>query len=112
MAGSTKKRRSEPIRYYYGINPRTFEVESITVSRDGTMTKGVHSHYILPGSRDLALSLVYEGLTDIIMITPAELQAEHTKKMITELREKAARTRAEHEANQTKQDSTPTSTED
>lgn len=95
MAKRTKRQDSEYMTVYYGINPKTFVVETVWRQRDGTLVKSAASgvggqHYPSKGRSAEHEIFVVWHLTDIIS-TPANLiDAEFAKESRKQIEEKAA----------------------
>lgn len=95
MARRTKRQNSEYVTVYYGINPKTFTVESIWQQRDGTLVKSAASgiggqHYPLKGRSAEHEILVVWHLTDIVSTPVNFIDAEFAKESRRKLEEKAA----------------------
>lgn len=103
--------KEEIIRTFYGINPKTFGIDSVSVSRGGTLTKWssdghMHTHPIHHGGAERAqaeIVIVYD-LTDLFSVIPGIEDSETTKRKINELRSKAALMKEEHEKRKSKKD--------
>jgi len=71
---ATKAYKNEVWEVFYGINPKTFEVESVSKSRGGVLTRwgkeGVHTHPILTGRQARNEVVIVYGLTDIFVSRP------------------------------------------
>ncbi len=95
MARRTRKQDREYATVHYGINPKTFAVETVWQQSDGTLVKSAvtgvgGTHYPLPGRSAEHEILVVWHLTDI-MSAPANLMdAEVAKENRRKLEEKAA----------------------
>lgn len=99
----TIKQKGEIVSTFYGINPTTLQVDSVSVTRGGTLYrhgKGVpnHTHVIATGETPQSeIQIVYQ-LMDLIEI-PSRLWAdEYSKKRVAGLEAKAERMRAERDA--------------
>ena len=94
-----KRNDNEYVTAFYGIHVDTHEVASAWLTRGGTLhytsPKGIpSSHYIMPGrSAESELLIVY-GLSDLIQFPVGSMESEMVKKMIAELKAKAAERRA------------------
>jgi hypothetical protein len=94
----------EPVRLstFYGINPKTFRVESVSVTRGGTLRKWgpdatFATHHLAHGRQAKSEIIIVWGLTDLIEIYPQLDDSESTKQKLAELKAKAEAKRAEHE---------------
>ena len=99
---ATKAYKNEVWEVFYGINPKTFEVESVSKSRGGVLTRwgkeGVHTHPILTGRQARNEVVLVYGLTDIFVVNPHFENQESTRKRIEELKAKAAEMKRAAEA--------------
>lgn len=94
MARLTKREKDATIETFYGINPKTFEVESVHLTKGGHLIKygrdlQSYSHYIEHNRDPRSEVRIVFGLTDIISFRTGMSDAEHIKGKIAELRAKA-----------------------
>ena len=99
----TKAWKQEIIRTYYGVNRKTFDVENVTETRGGTLTKWMKDGMPLtsatrPGSPTRSEIVTVFGLTDIIEVSPQFEDQQSTKQRVDDLRAKAAKLKQEREA--------------
>jgi hypothetical protein len=99
MPRRTKYLHEETIATFYGINPRTFEVERVSLTRGRTLKKWTNAkefmtHPIPPGRRPKAEIVTAWGLTELIEVLPHESYSEGTKRKVDELRAKAGELRS------------------
>jgi hypothetical protein len=100
-----KKTRPDPHEYitnYYGINPKTFEVESVSETRGGLLSKwskdgDLKTHQINHGRRGRSEVHVAWGLLEIKEAATQFDTNENTKRITDELERKAATMKAEAE---------------
>ena len=82
------------IETFFGINPKTFEVESVSRTRGGTLSRwnenGVYSHNIEHGRNAQAEVAIVFGLREIFSVPELLVNSENTKQRVEELRKKAA----------------------
>jgi hypothetical protein len=99
MAKRTKQSKEEIVKIFYGINSKTFEVESVSLTRGAVLTKfGKDLEYIRHpiAGRDARTEVVIVfHLTEIFSVSAQMSDAESTKKRIEELEAKAMRMKAE-----------------
>ena len=100
MAKPTKRSNDELVEDFYGINPSTFEVEQVSLTRGGVLSKfakdgALFRHPIAPGRQALAEVIIVFHLTDIFSIHTQFENVDGTKKRIAELETKAAKMKAE-----------------
>lgn len=94
LARNTRKNQNEIVEHYYGINRETFEIESVSKTRGGTLSKsgkdGSYSTHHIIGDRQAKTEIVIVwGLTDIISF-PAQFDGgEMTKRQMADLQAKA-----------------------
>jgi hypothetical protein len=99
----TSRQKEEITSTFYGINRKTLQVESVSVTRGGGLRrsgKGVpnHSHVIHTGETPRSeIWIVYE-LTDLVEIPSLLWAADSSKQQIAQVEEKAARMRAERDS--------------
>jgi hypothetical protein len=96
MARLTKRQQDETVSVFYGLNPRTLEVDTVYVTRGGDLTKwtkagNTHTHHNShhPNDPRTEIIIVYE-LTDLIETSPELTNDKHTKLQLAELEAKAA----------------------
>lgn len=95
MARRTKRQNEEIVERFYGIDPKTFEVARISLTRSGTLTRRwddgrVYPHHIMRGRDARSEVIVVFGLTNIFSVLVQYDSAESTQDRIKELEEKAA----------------------
>lgn len=103
MARKTRRQQEEIINEIYGINSKTFEVESISVTRGGTMTRygkdgGFYTHHIEHGRPARGEAGIVFGLVELVDVHPLYAGAEQRKIITERLKVKAAEMKAESEA--------------
>jgi hypothetical protein len=102
---TTNQAKNETVAIYHGINPRTFEVETVYVTRDGHMTKygkdlDAYTHYSAHGNlHEVEIRIVFE-LRDMFWVHPQFSNEASTRERLEELKAKATQMRAEKEANE------------
>ena len=84
-----KNNQDEYIRVYYGININTREVQSVWVTRGGKMSCGSHSHTIMPSRNIISEMMVVFEIADTISFQPADIQHDHAKVQIEQLKVRA-----------------------
>ena len=99
MPRRTKYQHEETITTFYGINPTTFEVERVSLTRGRTLKKWTKdaafmTHPIPPGRQPKNEIVIMWGLTELIEVLPHESYSEGTKRKVDELRAKAKEMRA------------------
>jgi hypothetical protein len=98
---TSEQLKAELIHLFYGIDPRTLFVGSVTVSRGGVLTcrrtgKPPSSYRIRDGKPAYEEIVRVFGLTDLISISPANFgSAEHTSVSALNVRAEAKRKAAE-----------------
>jgi hypothetical protein len=102
MARLTRKQEEETVSTFYGINPKTFRVESVSLTRGGKLRKWgpdatFATHHLAHGRQAITEIIIVWGLTDLIEIYPRLEDSESTRKKLEELRAIAEAKRAEHE---------------
>jgi hypothetical protein len=102
MPRMTRRKRDEVVSTFYGINPKTFEVEAVYVTRGRELQKWgkdatYHSHQILGRLPRTEIVVVY-GLTELIEF-PLFHSEEEKQRKVQALEAKAAKMRADFEAN-------------
>jgi hypothetical protein len=98
MAKGTQQSREEITELFYGINPTTFEIESVSKTRGGMLTRSAKDGLIIShpmtrgGDTQNEIALVF-GLMDVFSV-PAKLwNSERRVRQVEELRAKAAKLR-------------------
>jgi hypothetical protein len=99
VARLTKKEQEQIESVFYGIDPETFEVSSVSVTRGGILRRWhksgtCHTHTIGPGRQARTEIVVLYGLTDLFEVFPQYENADNTKNKIEELKVKIAAMRA------------------
>jgi hypothetical protein len=94
MARLTKHQKGEIVREFHGIVPKTFDVETVSLTRGGVLSKfsrdgNYHQHPVTGGRIPRNEVVIVYGLTDIIETTPQFSDAEYIKRKLAELQEKA-----------------------
>jgi hypothetical protein len=102
MARKTRRENEEIVETYFGINPKTFEVQTVSRTRGGTLTKWnsdavPYSHHIEHGRNAQSEVRIVFGLTDIFGVPEVLVDSENTKKRVEELEVKAAEMRRQAE---------------
>jgi hypothetical protein len=94
MARRTNRQKEETISIVYGINPQNFEVETVFVTRDGTIRKhgrrGLRTQVIAPGRQAHSEIATVFGLIDVFETHPQFGESESTRRKLHQLRAKAA----------------------
>jgi hypothetical protein len=95
MARLTRTQKEEIVSTFYGINPKTCKVESVSVTRGGKLQDmNLYSHALLPGRQPRTeIRLVY-GLADLFEVYPHFQDTEYMNQKVEELKTKAAEMRA------------------
>lgn len=92
MARRTKQQAGEIVETIYGINGNTYEVESISVTRGGTMTRwnenGPYS-YEAAGRNPRNEAVVVFGLSEIRSVSQVLFGSDAEKRIMEELKAKA-----------------------
>ena len=97
----TRRESEEIIETLYGINPKTFEVETVSLNRSGELRKrgkGGEPHHVARGRDPKSEVRTAFGLTNVFSVPEALVDQESTKRRVEGLRERAAemkRTRSE-----------------
>jgi hypothetical protein len=99
MARRTAQSDGEYIWAFYGINRKTFEVESVWQTRGGMLSYSnrnghSYSHHIAKGRDAKSEVIIVFELTDIFEVPIALVGTEHTKLRIKELEDKASAMKA------------------
>jgi hypothetical protein len=93
---------SKPVAIYFGINPRSFNVDTVWVNSDGSMnwsgagelSVSHFNQHRIPYAAEIALKF---GLQDLVQILPHQLQDQNTEDLRRGLREKAILLRRERD---------------
>lgn len=99
MARLTSRQKREIVSTFYGINPKTLQVDSVSLTREGRLSRhgiGVpyHTHLIRQGETPRSeIAIVYE-LQHVIEIPTLLWNDEDSKRRVDELRARAAAMRA------------------
>lgn len=105
MGRRTRKDNEQYVETYYGIDPKTHKVVSVSKTRGGTLirwdseTAMSHRHPIAPGRMAQSEVVVVYGLRDVFCVTVGFEDGESTKRRIAELEKKAEEMRKEAEDN-------------
>lgn len=99
MARMTRRQEAEIVSTYYGINPTTFRVEGIGLTKTGTLVKFTEegiagTHQVMQGRSAKAEVHVVWGLTDVIEIPTILAGSTSARVVIEELESRAANMRA------------------
>jgi hypothetical protein len=98
MARLTKHQEGEIVEMFYGINPKTFEVDRVSLTRGGTLSRwnknGNYSHPVFKGRDARAEVIIVFGLTDIHSVSQVSFGSEYEKRILEELKTKAAEMKA------------------
>jgi hypothetical protein len=99
MPGLTNRQKAQVIRHYYGINPKTFQVECVSETRGGRLSvwrNGQLMTHGLGGKDGRSECAIAFDLSDIEMVVVlAGATSEHEKSIITQLKTKAAKMKKE-----------------
>ena len=95
LARLRKRKGEEIIETLYGINPNTFEVETVSLNRGGELRKTcedveLRTHYVATGRDPKSEVRITFGLTNVFSVPEALVDQESTKRRVEELRKKAA----------------------
>jgi hypothetical protein len=95
IARLTRQKGEEIIETLYGINPNTFEVETVFLNRGGELRKAgkdveLRAHYVAPGRDPKSEVRITLGLTNVFSVPQALVDQESTKRRVEELRKTAA----------------------
>jgi hypothetical protein len=76
LARLTKRKGKEIIETLYGINPNTFEVETVSLNRGGELRKTgkdveLRTHYVAPGRDPKSEVRITFGLTNVFSVPQA-----------------------------------------
>jgi hypothetical protein len=97
LARLTRRGGEEIIETLYGINPKTFEVETVSLNRSGELRnlgKDVESTHYVAHARDPKSEVrIAFGLTNVFSVPQALVDQETTKRRVEELRKRAAEMR-------------------
>lgn len=90
MARLTKREAQQIVEVFYGIDPKTFEVERVSLTRDGVLHKynrdGLHgTHAILHGRQARTEIIIVWHLTDLISFPVGLDDDEYRKSRIAEM---------------------------
>jgi hypothetical protein len=99
LARLTRPGGEEIIETLYGINPKTFEVETVSLNRGGELRKSgkdvePRTHYVAHARDPKSEVRIAFGLTNVFSVPQALVEQESTKRRVEELRKKAAEMRA------------------
>jgi hypothetical protein len=102
MARRTRQQNEETVTVYYGIDPKTFEVARVPLTRGGTLSRmGKEAmqefHQVTRGRNPQSEVVIVFGLTDIVSVPIQLEESAGTEQRITELRAKAAEMKREAE---------------
>ena len=95
LARLRKRKGEEIIETLYGINPNTFEVETVSLNRGGELRKTgedveLRTHYVATGRDPKSEVRITFGLTNVFSVPEALVDQESTKRRVEELRKRAA----------------------
>jgi hypothetical protein len=94
MAGQNRRKSGEIVSVCYGINPRSQQVDTVWVKRDGSYSIGAHDYSNQHGNPIEAELSLYHGMTDTICFLISQRDDDNTKAMVAELKAKAAALKA------------------
>jgi hypothetical protein len=101
MARPTKAQQNETVWAYYGINLRTFELETVYERRDGRLVNHDAQpphHYPLPGRTAENEILIVWHVGHLISFAPRDMQSEWVQAEIKALKAKADQMKADKAA--------------
>jgi len=95
MVRKRRQNQEEIVETFFGINPETFEVESVSRTRGGTLSRwgkggSYYTHHIEHGRAAQSEVGIVFGLTDIFSVPEILINSEDIKKRVQELEAKAA----------------------
>jgi hypothetical protein len=95
LARLTRRGGEEIIETLYGINPKTFEVETVSLHRGGELRKlgkdvEPRTHHVAHARDPKSEVRISFGLTNVFSVPQALVDQESTKKRVEELRKRAA----------------------
>lgn len=97
MPRMNKQQAGEIIEVFYGINSRTLEVERVSLTRGGTLTRwnknGPYSHAVGRRNPRTEVAVVFD-LDDIQSVPQVLFNSESEKRIVAELEAKVAEMRA------------------
>lgn len=99
MARRTKKQDGESVGAYYGINPTTYEVQRVWLTRGGTLSRfnkggSITSHETAGRRPDTEVGVVF-GLWETEYVTQGMFNTDAEKKIVADLEKKATAMKAE-----------------
>ena len=93
MARLTNREKQEIVEVFFGINPRTFDVERVSLTRDNLLqhwsSDVMLSHPVLFDRSARAEIIITWGLTDLFSTVVQFEESEDTKRQIAGLTAKA-----------------------
>jgi hypothetical protein len=102
MVRKTRKNNDEITHEFYGINSTTFAVESVSLTRGGTLSKmtldGYRSHIIPAGRYPRSEIMLVFGLVELVEVNLQFEIDEQKKRLVDDLPRKAAAMKAEKAA--------------
>jgi hypothetical protein len=95
LARLTRRGGEEIIETLYGINPKTFEVETVSLNRGGELRKlgkdvEPRTHHVAHARDPKSEARIAFGLTNVFSVPQALVDQESTKRRVEELRKRAA----------------------
>jgi hypothetical protein len=95
LARLTRRKGEEIIETLYGINPNTFEVETVSLNRGRELRKSgkdveLRTHYVASGRDPKSEVRITFGLTNVFSVPQSLVDQESTKRRVEELRKRAA----------------------
>jgi len=103
MVRLTSRQKQEVVSTFYGINPETLRVDSVSVTREGRLTRrglGVpcHTHLIHRWDTPRSAIAIVFHLEQVIELPMHLWHHEDSKRRVDELRARASAMRAERDA--------------
>ena len=99
VARLTRLEGGEIIETLYGINPKTFDVETVSLNRGGELRKlgkdvEPRTHHVAHARDPKSEVRIVFGLTNVFSVPQALVDQESTKRRVEELRNRAAEMKA------------------
>jgi hypothetical protein len=102
MARLTEHEQGLTVETFYGINPTTFEIESVSLTKGGVLRKHgrdmqFHEHALLDGHSPQTEIVIVWHLRELISFPEGIFSEEEKARSLGELKAKAAKMKEENE---------------
>jgi len=94
VARRTRRELEQRIEFFYGINPQTFEIESVSLTRGGMLHKmgknlSHESHAVIGHRSPKTEIIIVWGLLDLFSVPASLDNGEFAKAQLEDLKQKA-----------------------